>query len=121
VTKRRTKTVRDHFHLTNIFRGAAHTECNRNYRIPKFIPVVFHNISNYDSHLFIKKMFIIKNPEETLECIPNNEEKYISFRKEIVLCHITDEEGERIANVAPSVAAGCVSAVAALFLIFART
>jgi len=46
------------------------------------------------SHLFIKKMFI-KNPEETLECIPNNEEKYISFRKEIVLCHITDEEGER--------------------------
>ena len=37
----------------------------------------------------------IKNPEETLECIPNNEEKYISFRKEIVLRHITDEEGER--------------------------
>ena len=34
----------------------------------------------------------IKNPEERLECIPNNEEKYISFRKEIVL---TDEEGER--------------------------
>ena len=68
--------------------------CNRNYRIPKFIPVVFHNLSNYDSHLFIKKMFI-KNPEETLECIPNNEEKYISFRMEIVLCHITDEEGER--------------------------
>ena len=35
-----------------------------------------------------------KNPEERLECIPNNEEKYISFSKEIVLCHITDEEGE---------------------------
>ena len=58
------------------------------------IPVVFHNLSNYDSHLFIKKMFM-KNPEERLECLPNNEEKYISFRKEIVLCHITDEEGER--------------------------
>ena len=37
----------------------------------------------------------IKNPEETLECIPNNEEQYISFRKEIVLCHITDQNGER--------------------------
>ena len=47
-----------------------------------------------DAHLFIKKIFI-KNPEERLECIPNNEEKYISFRKEIVLCHITDEERER--------------------------
>ena len=68
--------------------------CNRNYRIPKFVPVVFHNLSNYDAHLFIKKMFI-KSPEERLECIPNNEEKYISFRKEIVRCHITDEEGER--------------------------
>jgi len=56
--------------------------------------VIFHNLSNYDAHLFIKKMFI-KNPEETLECIPNNEEKYISFRKEIVLCHITDQNGER--------------------------
>ena len=42
--------------------------------------MVFHNLSNYDAHLFIKKMFI-KNPEERLECIPNNEEKYISFRK----------------------------------------
>jgi len=86
--------VRDHCHLTNRFRGAAHAECNRNYRIPKCIPVVFHNLSNYDSHLFVKKMFI-KNPEERLECIPNNEEKYILFSKEVVLCHITDEEGER--------------------------
>jgi len=86
--------VRDHCHLTNRFRGAAHAECNRNYRIPKFIPVIFYNLSNYDAHLFIKKIFI-KNPKERLECIPNNEEKYISFSKEIVLCHITDEEGER--------------------------
>ena len=31
--------VRDHCHLTNRFRGAAHVVCNRNYRIPKFIPV----------------------------------------------------------------------------------
>ena len=44
--------------------------------------------------MFIKKMFI-KNPKERLECIPNNEEKYMSFRREIVLCHKTDEEGER--------------------------
>ena len=94
VTKRRTK-VRDHCHLTNRFRGAAHAECNRNYRIPKFIPVVFNNLSNYDAHLFIKKMFI-KNSEERLECIATNEEKYISFSKEIVLFHITDKNGEKI-------------------------
>ena len=69
-------------HLTNRFRGAAHAECNRNYRIPKFIPVIFHNLSNYDADLFIKKIFI-KNPKERLQCIPNNEEMYISFSKEM--------------------------------------
>ena len=51
--------VRDHCHLTNRFRGAAHAECNRNYRIPKFIPVVFHNLSNYDAHLFINSQLFL--------------------------------------------------------------
>ena len=37
----------------------------------------------------------IKNSEERLECIATNEEKYISFSKEIVLFHITDKNGER--------------------------
>ena len=45
--------VRDHCHLTGIYRGAAHNKCNLQYRKPKFIPVVFHNLSGYDSHLFI--------------------------------------------------------------------
>ena len=66
---------------------AKHKEyCKKHPVARRDLPVVFHNLSNYDSHLFIKKMFI-KNPEERLECIPNNEEKYISLRKEIVLCH----------------------------------
>src|SRR6218665_1817099 len=37
--------VRDHCHLSGKFKGAAHNECNLNYKIPKFIPVVFHNVS----------------------------------------------------------------------------
>ena len=47
--------VRYHCHLTGKYRGAAHNKCNLQYRRPKFIPVVFHNLSGYDSHLFIKK------------------------------------------------------------------
>ena len=33
--------VREHCHITGKFRGAAHNECNINYKIPKFVPVLF--------------------------------------------------------------------------------
>ena len=74
--------VRDHCHYTGRYRGAACNSCNLKYRKPKFIPVVFHNLSGYDSHLFIKKLGS-PNEKENMDCIPNNEEKYISFSKTI--------------------------------------
>ena len=43
--------VRDHCHFTGRYRGAAHNSCNLKYKKPKFIPVVFNNLSGYDSHL----------------------------------------------------------------------
>ena len=68
--------VRDHCHFTGRYRGAAHKKCNLDYRKPNFTPVVFHNLSGYDSHLFIKHLgFSVGN----IDCIPNNEERYISF------------------------------------------
>ena len=48
------KKVRDHCHYTGKFRGAAHSICNLRYKIPKEIPVVFHNGSTYDYHFIIK-------------------------------------------------------------------
>ena len=42
--------------------------------------MVFHNLSGYDSHLFIKNLGF---SEGNINCIPNNEEKYISFTKKI--------------------------------------
>ena len=50
--------VRDHCHLSGKFRRAAHAECNLNYKVPKFFPVVFRNLSGYDSHLFIKNWLV---------------------------------------------------------------
>ena len=40
--------VKDHCHYTGKYRGAAHSICNLRYRMPKEIPIVFHNSSTYD-------------------------------------------------------------------------
>ena len=52
--------VRDHCHLSGTFRGAAHEVCNLKCKFPKFFPVVFPNLSGYDSHLLIKILEIAK-------------------------------------------------------------
>jgi lipopolysaccharide biosynthesis regulator YciM len=49
------RKVCNHDHLTGKYRGAAHSICNLNYQNPKFIPIVCHNLSGYDTHLFIKE------------------------------------------------------------------
>ena len=89
--------VKDHCHYTGRYRGAAHNECNLNYRKPNFTPVVFHNLSGYDSHLFIKNLGF---SEGNIDCIPSNEEKYISFSKKIEVKSYTkkvkNEEGEPV-------------------------
>ena len=85
------RRVRDHCHLTGKFRGAAHSMCNLKYRLPKFYPVIFHNLSGYDSHLFIKN---IGKSEGKIDCIPCNEEKYISFTKHILVDKFKNKKGE---------------------------
>ena len=82
---------RDHCHFTGRYRGAAHNLCNLNHKKPNFTPVVFHNLSGYDSHLFIKNLGFSKG---NIYCIPNNEEKYISFNKNIQVGSYTSKKGE---------------------------
>ena len=85
--------VRDHCHYTGRYRGAAHNNCNLKYSKPKGVPVFFHNLTGYDSHLFIKNLGS-SNPKENIECIPNNEEKYITFTKNIIVGQYTNKKGE---------------------------
>ena len=85
------KKVRDHCHFTGRYRGAAHNSCNLKYRKPNFTPVVFHNLCGYDSHLFIKNLGYTAG---NIDCIPNNEEKYISFTKNIATGSYTNKEGK---------------------------
>ena len=85
--------VRDHCHFTGRYRGPAHNSCNLKYRKPNNISVFFHNLSGYDSHLFIKKL-ASTNKNENIKCIPNNEEKYISFTKTIIIGQYKNKKGE---------------------------
>ena len=85
--------VRDHCHLTGKFRGAAHEACKLKYKIPKFSSIEFHNLSGYDSHLFIKTL---GNSEGDISCIPNNEENYISFTKQVIVDKCFNKEGKEI-------------------------
>ena len=83
--------VRDHCHFTGRYRGAACNICNLKYRKPNNISVFFHNLTGYDSHLFIKKL---NTTMGTIDCIPNNEENYISFSKTIISGEYKDKKGE---------------------------
>src|SRR5688572_7004230 len=86
--------VRDHCHLTGKYRGAAHNSCNLSYKVPKFFPVLLHNLSNYDAHLFVKKLRGDDN--EKINCIPCNEERYISFSREVVVDKFVNKEGKEV-------------------------
>ena len=74
--------VRDHCYFTGEYRGAAHNECHLNCKKPLILPVIFHNLQGYDSHLFIKQLAKVSGD---LSCIPSTEEKYISFSKSITV------------------------------------
>ena len=72
--------VGDHCHLTGKYRGPAHSKCNINVtqKQSNFIPFIFHNFSNYDCHMFFKKLVDRKKNKVDFEIIPKTNEEYIS-------------------------------------------
>ena len=54
--------VRDHCHFTNRCRGRAHNICFINDTQDKsnLFPFIFHKFSNYDCHMFFKKLVVKK-------------------------------------------------------------
>ena len=68
--------VRDHCHISAKYRGPAHWSCNINLKISTKVPVIFHNLRGYDSHLIFRDLskFNCK-----ISVIPSGLEKYMSF------------------------------------------
>ena len=85
------KKCRDHCHITGKYRGAACDKCNLRMRVPKFVPVLFHNLEGYDSHLFVKSLGLT---EGDIRCIPKTDEKYISFSKNVPMETVIMENGK---------------------------
>ena len=51
-----TDKVKDHCHVTGKFREAAHDKCNLKLRIPRKLPIIFHNLQGYDGHIIFKEL-----------------------------------------------------------------
>ena len=69
--------VRDHCHYIGRYRGPAHMKCNLQYKIPSFFPIVFHNLSGYDAHLFIKEFAASSTDGAKMGVIAKSKEDYI--------------------------------------------
>ena len=92
------KKVRHHDHITGEFIDTLCGKCNLEYKYKRFLPVYIHNLKGYDSHLFVKSLYRYgyKNTDakhENITCIPNTDQKYISFSK-IIKVDEYEKDGE---------------------------
>jgi len=71
--------LKDHNHFTGKFRAVLCLNCNFEMTASVFVPIYFHNLS-YDSHFIVRELGCDNGD---INVIPNSEEKYISFSKNI--------------------------------------
>ena len=67
-----------------------HSSCNLQYKIPNYIPVVFHNLAEYDAHLFIREL---AKYTTGMDVIAKNTEDYISFSIKAEVDKYIDKDG----------------------------
>ena len=64
--------------MTGKFGGPAHWSCNINLQLTKKVPVKFHNLRDYDSHLIFYELNKFDVKIDT-KVIRNRLEKYMTF------------------------------------------
>ena len=80
--KLNTDKEKDHCHVTGKFRGAAHKKCNLKLRIPRKLPIIFHNLEGYDGHIIFKELNNFN--DINIQVISKTSEKYMSIRKLLI-------------------------------------
>ena len=71
-----TDKVKDHYLVTGKFRGAAHNKCNLKLRIPRELPIIFHNLQGYEGNIIFKGL---NNFDVDIAVIPKGIDKYMSI------------------------------------------
>ena len=71
------RKVRNHYHYTRKYRGAAHSKFNLRYSVPKKVPIAFDNGSSYNYNFIIKEL--AEDFKKQFTCLEGNTEKYITF------------------------------------------
>ena len=104
--------MRDHCHYTGKYRGAAYQKSNLWYTIPYYVSVIFHNLSCYDTHLFIRELGKKFN-SGSIAVIAENKEKYISFNVNVsvdrFMSRSLDSLSRNLVGVNGMVCEGCGS------------
>ena len=75
--------VRDHCHITGLYRGPLCNKCNLQLCLKRnTLPVIFHNLRNYDCHMLIKHG-IGKFKDWKLRCIAQTSEKFMTVSAKV--------------------------------------
>ena len=87
------RKVRDHCHVLGNYRGAACNTCNLGMKMTKTIPVIFHNLKGYDSHLLLPELGKFN---KKISIIPNNMQTYMSFSVGHITSYFDKKAGKQV-------------------------
>jgi len=73
------RKVRDHDHVTGLYRGAAHSICNLRVRKQFKIPVFIHNFRGYDAHIIVNGMSKLLELQRKIKPIGQGLERYLQL------------------------------------------
>ena len=87
------RKVRDHCHVLGNYRGASCNMCNLAMKMTKTIPVIFHNLKGYDSHLLLPELGKFN---KRISIIPNNMQTYMSFSVDHKTSYFDAKAGKKV-------------------------